>query len=609
MTTSTPPGTPSFGDAYVIAATASGVWAGRETQIARYYSGWKYQVPAEGWLIYDQATGASHVFDGAAWIVELVITGLGVVAPKLVAGDNTALIQNAIDAVAAAGGGVVWLPAGTWNVTQISVPATVSIKGPGLTACILLGTGAVDTIVSSAKWVDQHFTGFTVSHAGNANTGANIKLIHAKHGANRCVMDLIGIGTPGVSNGGVWIRGVNPDTGVANQNEYYNSIKLRMKSASTVITGEALWLYGESVSLGKANSNVVEEASNFSGWSIYIRALGSQNKFNKVYMAVNAVAGGAGYLIEMAAINESMHNMWSNCSWDGSWTADKVRVVSEIDAYQFVGTFVGCALLPADIIRSGTYGAKVNYSLYGYNTVLGGFGNYQSLDLSVDGHGIGVVNDDGLIIVNGGNNVLSGKLAAFGKDLGTIQAGTPGGASALLNANVASAWRVASTVDGVSFTQRWNVDASGTMHFGVLGTAPTMSVNAGSPIGVVAAPVGSLVVDSTNGRLWLKLTGVSTAAWIALGEDYQEIATDVAFSIGVDTPRHTRHTGTLTADRAVTLLVTNAKSGLTRRITRSGGGAFNLNVGTGPLNALATNQWCDVTYNGTAWYLAAYGTL
>jgi len=88
------------------------------------------------------------------------------------------------------------------------------------------------------------------------------------------------------------------------------------------------------------------------------------------------------------------------------------------------------------------------------------------------------------------------------------------------------------------------------------------------------------------------------------------VNTDTAFTI---TPQSSAWvyllTGTLTADRAVTLSTTNARSGDVIRITRTGGGAFNLNVGTGPLKALATNTWGDFTYSGTAWYLSAYGAL
>lgn len=39
-------------------------------------------------------------------------------------------------------------------------------------------------------------------------------------------------------------------------------------------------------------------------------------------------------------------------------------------------------------------------------------------------------------------------------------------------------------------------------------------------------------------------------------------------------------------------------------------GAFNLNVGTGPLKAMGTaGSFADVEFDGSAWALTAYGTL
>lgn len=67
----------------------------------------------------------------------------------------------------------------------------------------------------------------------------------------------------------------------------------------------------------------------------------------------------------------------------------------------------------------------------------------------------------------------------------------------------------------------------------------------------------------------------------------------------------------LTADRAVALSTTATQSGAKFRIVRTAAaiGAFNLNVGTGPLKALGIGEWCEVEFNGAAWVLTAYGTL
>ena len=118
-----------------------------------------------------------------------------------------------------------------------------------------------------------------------------------------------------------------------------------------------------------------------------------------------------------------------------------------------------------------------------------------------------------------------------------------------------------------------------------------------------------------NTQIGTSYTGTITSDLSGVGIDpmtggYKVIATDAAFTLTVAAdPRAIRHTGTLTANRAVTLSTTNASAGDKFQISRTGGGAFNLNVGTGPLKALATNTWCEVTYNGSAWFVSQYGTL
>lgn len=81
-------------------------------------------------------------------------------------------------------------------------------------------------------------------------------------------------------------------------------------------------------------------------------------------------------------------------------------------------------------------------------------------------------------------------------------------------------------------------------------------------------------------------------------------------TVGTDEPTQ-RWATALGADRAVTLSTTGAQNGNKWHIVRTTAstGAFNLNVGTGPLKALATGQWCDVEYNGSAWMLTAFGSL
>lgn len=77
-----------------------------------------------------------------------------------------------------------------------------------------------------------------------------------------------------------------------------------------------------------------------------------------------------------------------------------------------------------------------------------------------------------------------------------------------------------------------------------------------------------------------------------------------------------RFTTALTANRTVTLATaasagfpTGAVEGNRFKIVRPATGAFNLNVGTGPLKALPAGSWCEVVYDGSAWQLTEYSTL
>lgn len=72
-----------------------------------------------------------------------------------------------------------------------------------------------------------------------------------------------------------------------------------------------------------------------------------------------------------------------------------------------------------------------------------------------------------------------------------------------------------------------------------------------------------------------------------------------------------RFTTAITADRAVTLNATNPSMGDKVRVIRAAAatGAFNVNINSGGKLLSAANTWCDFEYQGTAWILAASGSL
>ena len=64
----TPPAAPQAGTCWIIAAAATGAWAGRAGQIAIYSSsGWAFVVPREGCLAWIASEGIFAVFTGTSW--------------------------------------------------------------------------------------------------------------------------------------------------------------------------------------------------------------------------------------------------------------------------------------------------------------------------------------------------------------------------------------------------------------------------------------------------------------------------------------------------------------------------------------------------------------
>jgi hypothetical protein len=70
-----PPGACADGASYIIAATATGLWAGKENYIATAMgtnaaSGWAYHAPKEGYTAYVQDENARFLCDGSAWALD-----------------------------------------------------------------------------------------------------------------------------------------------------------------------------------------------------------------------------------------------------------------------------------------------------------------------------------------------------------------------------------------------------------------------------------------------------------------------------------------------------------------------------------------------------------
>lgn len=64
-----PPRSPAYGDRYIVAAGATGAWAGRDNQVAAWQgNAWMFYDPQEGWLAWVVGENQLFAWSGTAWV-------------------------------------------------------------------------------------------------------------------------------------------------------------------------------------------------------------------------------------------------------------------------------------------------------------------------------------------------------------------------------------------------------------------------------------------------------------------------------------------------------------------------------------------------------------
>lgn len=66
---STPPVSPSNGDVYIVAASGTDDWSGKDGQVAWYQDSWRFIVPNEGLTLWVNDEDKPYVYDGSGWVV------------------------------------------------------------------------------------------------------------------------------------------------------------------------------------------------------------------------------------------------------------------------------------------------------------------------------------------------------------------------------------------------------------------------------------------------------------------------------------------------------------------------------------------------------------
>lgn len=91
-----PPGSPAEGDIYIVAASATGDWAGHDGKLAHYVGGaWAFYAPATGWRVWLKDEAQEARYDGSAWAVGEVRAAKLLVSGTQVVGAQQSAISDA----------------------------------------------------------------------------------------------------------------------------------------------------------------------------------------------------------------------------------------------------------------------------------------------------------------------------------------------------------------------------------------------------------------------------------------------------------------------------------------------------------------------------------
>jgi len=90
-----PPAEPAEGESWIVAAGASGEWAGQAGRVAiRTAGGWRFLVPVPGMSVWDGAAGYRRHWTGSAWSDgKLPVAGI-LIAGKQVLGSRLAAVPS-----------------------------------------------------------------------------------------------------------------------------------------------------------------------------------------------------------------------------------------------------------------------------------------------------------------------------------------------------------------------------------------------------------------------------------------------------------------------------------------------------------------------------------
>lgn len=170
-TLTTPPGSPTTGDKYIVATGSGGAWAGLDNKIVVYAnSTWISYTPQEGWIVYDQTNNYYLKFNGSAWVQDPL--GDRAYAESLVTGlwDDRGNFDASVNAYPSSGGsgaaGAI-MKGDIWTISVAGTLPTAQAVEVGDTVRALQDTPGN----TQANWaIAQNNIGYVPESSANKST-------------------------------------------------------------------------------------------------------------------------------------------------------------------------------------------------------------------------------------------------------------------------------------------------------------------------------------------------------------------------------------------------------------------------------------------------------
>lgn len=192
----TPPGSPTPGIMYIIAASPTGAWAGKATQLTYFDQIWRFIVPQTNQRVWVADENTHYRFNGTAWVAISGGGGGSSSFDAITSGTNTTatMVVDTGASITASGSGTITataLPAsGLTGTTLASGITASSLTSVGtLTGLSVAGTGTITSTSASALAVGANGAtnpAFNVSAATASQVGG-ISIVGAATGGTTTI--------------------------------------------------------------------------------------------------------------------------------------------------------------------------------------------------------------------------------------------------------------------------------------------------------------------------------------------------------------------------------------------------------------------------------------